>query len=81
MNSYDKIKKCEELLGKPEKVEKNLEKISENKNFLLFKAKIKDNLIKKLKNEIPIIIYVILQNSIFHHFEKIFNNNYFEKRK
>ena len=56
------------------------EKNSNNKLFLLLIEEIKVNLENRIKNEIPIIVYIILQKSIIHQFEKKFLEDYFKKK-
>lgn len=43
--------------------------------MILFK-KIKENIKNKINNEIPIIVYIIIQKSIIHQFEIIFTEEY-----
>lgn len=71
------IKECEELLNEKREGKELKEKYSNNRLFftILFEE-IKENLEKKVKNEIPIIVYIILQKSIIHQFEKIFLEEY-----
>ena len=40
--------------------------------FLVLKGFIQDNLEEKIKNEILLVAYVVLQKSIIHQFEKNF---------
>ena len=56
------------------------EKNSNNKLFLLLIEEIKVNLENRIKNEIAIKVYIILQKSIIHQFEKKFLEDYFKKK-
>ena len=57
------------------KKEKVKEKIIDQ-NFILLISQIEDNLKIKIKNELMIILYLNLQKSIAHLFEKEFIKNY-----
>ena len=48
------------------------EKKSNNKHFLLLIEQIIDNIKVKIKNEIPTIIYILIQKSILHQYERKF---------
>lgn len=78
-NLYDKIIECENLLKVHKKRNVPISKDTSDRNLLVLIEEIKTNLFKKIKNEIPIIIYIILQKSIIHEFEKIFIKNYLLK--
>ena len=56
------------------KKEKEKEKIIDQ-NFILLISQIEDNLKIKIKNELMIILYLNLQKSIAHLFEKEFVEN------
>jgi len=76
-NSSDKnlallkeIEICENIMNnKSERKEKKIKEGKEYK-FFIFKNFIKENLKGKIKNELLNIVYVILQKSIIHQFEK-----------
>ena len=75
---FEKIK---ENLGenndkeKLEKSEQYKEKKIKFDNFLILTEEIKKNIITNLKNEIPLIIYMTIQNSIKQYFEIVFNRS------
>ena len=75
-NLANNIKKC---IKNMEKQKNNEEKEKQNENgktieqnFSLLISQIEDNLKIKIKNELLIILYLILQKSITHKFEKEF---------
>lgn len=70
------IKECEDLLNEKREGKELKEKFSNNRLFTILFGEIKESLEKKVKNEIPIIVYIILQKSIIHLFEKIFLEEY-----
>ena len=85
-NSSDKnsallkeIKICEDILT--DKNPRQRKKIKQGKTyqFFVFKNLIRENLEEKIKNEILNIVYVILQQSIIHQFEKKFLEEYMNK--
>ena len=66
------------LENKKEK-KNSLKKESFNKNLLLLITQIEVNLKKRLRNGILIAIYMVLQKSIIHQFEKLFIKLYLSK--
>ena len=77
---YNQIIECEELLKQYRKTDiQEEEELSNNKNLLLLIEEIENNLLIKIKNELPIIVYIILQKSINNEAEKIFNKQYLDK--
>ena len=77
-NLAENIKQCSEMLEK-KKTNTEKEKVKEkiiDQNFILLISQIEDNLKIKIKNELMIILYLNLQKSIAHLFEKEFIKNY-----
>ena len=76
---YNQIIECEKLLKQNRTTDIKEEKLNDNENLLLLMGEIENNLLTKIKNELPIIVYSILQKSIFNEAEKIFAKMYSER--
>ena len=65
---------CEDFLTKKDenKEIKKKKKSSQNKQFLILIENIKSNIKNKAKNELILLIYVLLEKSIRHQFEQVF---------
>ena len=72
------INECENIIGKKDSKETIKPKKEEIKVFkyLILSELIRKNIIEIIKNEIPIVVYVLLQKSIIHQFEKEFIDKY-----
>lgn len=74
-NLAKNVNKCTEILKNKINTEKEKEKIIDD-NFILLISQIEENLKLKIKDELKIILYLNLQKSIIHKFEKEFIKNY-----
>ena len=63
------ISECEKILNDSNSKQKEYK-------YLILNELIKDNMVEIIKNEILIVVYVVLQKSIIHQFEKEFIDNY-----
>lgn len=66
------IDECQIIMKTPTERKKRIQQKKVDYKFLVLKGFIKDNLEEKIKNEILLVAYVILQKSIVHQFEKNF---------
>ena len=70
------ISECEKILNDSDSKQKIETKIGKEEQkeykYLILKELIKDNMVEIIKNEILIVVYVVLQKSIIHQFEKEF---------
>ena len=70
------ISECEKILNDSDSKQKIETKIGKEKQkeykYLILNALIKENMVEIIKNEILIVVYVVLQKSIIHQFEKEF---------
>ena len=70
------ISECEKILNDSDSKQKIETKIGKEEQkeykYLILNALIKDNMVEIIKNEILIVVYVVLQKSIIHQFEKEF---------
>ena len=70
------ISECEKILNDSDSKQKIETKIGKEEQkeykYLILNALIKENMVKIIKNEILIVVYVVLQKSIIHQFEKEF---------
>ena len=77
--SKEKINECEKILCKAKKEigsktskDDKDDRKSDNSDFLVLKELIRVNIINKIKNQIPYIIYMIFQDNIVQYYEKKF---------
>ena len=70
------ISECEKILNDSDSKQKIETKIGKEEQkeykYLILNALIKENMVEIIKNEILIVVYVVLQKSIIHQFEKEF---------
>ena len=59
------ISECEKILNDSDSKQKEYK-------YLILNELIKDNMVEIIKNEILIVVYVVLQKSVIHQFEKEF---------
>ena len=70
LDSEEKIKECEKILEEKKKESKTRK--SNNSDFLVLTELIRENIINKIKNQIPYIIYMIFQDNIVQYYEENF---------
>ena len=78
--SESEINECIKILESSDSKQnigtKNGKEKEKKYKYLILNELIKDNLVEIIKNEILIVVYVVLQKSIIHQFEKEFKKGY-----